>query len=104
MKPIHIVFIIAFGIAGAVSMFELSKTPPIQHLTEVFQTYTNTSALPKSYKLHHVNEDIIPRLRWRMFWGLLGGLVYGFLMMNYLRWAIKKGAARKQTSEEPTTK
>ncbi|EAY28702.1 hypothetical protein [Microscilla marina] len=95
MKPIHILFIIAFGIAGALSFFELSKQPPIQHVTEVFGTYTDTSKLPKNYKLFHVNKDILPHLRWRMFEGFLAGLIYGFLMMRYLLWAIYKRGINK---------
>lgn len=94
MKPIHIIFIIAFGVAGALSMFELNKQAPIQHFTEVFSTYTDTSKLPKNYQLFHINQDIIPRLRWRMLWGFLAGLVYGFFMMRYLLWAIYKRGAK----------
>lgn len=96
-KPyVKIIFIIAFGIAGALAMFELSKQAPIRHFTQAFQTFTDASSLPKNYQLRHVNEDLIPHLRLRMLWGLLAGLAYGYLMMHYLLWAIKRGTVAKK--------
>lgn len=90
MKPIHLIFIVAFGIAGSLSMFELNKQAPIQHITEVFTPYTDASKLPKNYTLFHVNNDHIPMLRERMLWGFMAGLIYGFFMLRYLLWAIYK--------------
>ncbi|HAS47316.1 MAG TPA: hypothetical protein DCS93_42965 [Microscillaceae bacterium] len=98
MKLIHWIFVVAFGLAGAMSMFELKKQPPIQNVTQVFSQYTDASKLPKNYQLHHVNNDLIPLLKRSMLLGFLAGLVYGFFMMRYLRWAIRKG---KLTKQEP---
>lgn len=96
-KPyMKIIFIIAFGITGTLAMFELSKQAPIHHFTQTFQTFTDASLLPKNYQLRHVNEDLIPHLRRRMLWGLLAGLAYGYLMMRYLLWAIKRGTLVKK--------
>ncbi len=99
MKLIHWLFVVAFGFAGALSMFTLEKKPPIGKVIEVFRQYTDATKLPKNYKLHHINNDLIPLLRRRMLLGFLVGLGYGFLMMRYLRWAIRKGKAAKQTTE-----
>jgi hypothetical protein len=93
MKSIHLIFILAFGIAGALSMFELSKQAPIQHITEVFAPYTDASKLPKNYTLFHINNDLVPMLRKRMLWGFMAGLIYGFFMLRYLLWAIYKRGA-----------
>ncbi|OJJ21642.1 hypothetical protein BKI52_14125 [marine bacterium AO1-C] len=99
MKLIHWLFVVAFGLAGAMSMFQMKKQAPIHNITQVFSKYTDVSKLPKNYQLHHVNDDILPHLRRSMLLGFLGGLVYGFFMMRYLRWAIRKGKVTKQATE-----
>lgn len=98
MKPLHIIFMIAFGLAGAFSMFELKKQPPIRNVTQLFQKFTDASHLPKNFKLYNVNDDLIPMLRRSLLLGFVAGLLYGFLMLRYLLWAIRRGKTSKEVT------